>query len=348
MIRIRTASLVSISASSLLSLSFAFSVVGCGGSSGGGTASVSQMVSQATGGEVSVGSSGARLSIPASSLAADTTITAASSTPAASLPDHDTLKGLYYDFGPDGTTFDPPATLTLPAAGTPPAGSAAVISWFDGSQWNDLATTLSGGMVSAPVAHFTGFVVRWVVTGSGGSVDCSSPKTACGGDIVGTWTPTGACLAPDDVTGCTDSSVTYSVSLMGSAQFNADMTYAVSLPYSVTGIFHASPDCLSGAQITSCADGQTQLRTVEDSHFPTLWANATCTGDVQTSGCVCMGSTTGSITTNETGTYTVSGNAFTTTKTGGDVGDPNPYCVDGNTIWVQTQSDPPEYLVLTR
>jgi hypothetical protein len=323
----------------------------CGGSKDAGPAPVmvSQMVTQAAGGTVAVGSS-ASLAIPANSLSGDTTITAATSAPAATLPNQDTLKGQYYDFGPDGTTFNPPATLTLPAGGTAPANAKPVISWYDGTKWNDLDTTVDGGNLTAPVAHFTGFVVRWVVMGVNGStVDCSMPKAACGGDITGTWMPAGGCVSPGPVGNCTDSSsVVYALTVMGSAMFNADMTYSVSLPYSVTGNVHATPACLAQSMLASCAITQSKLQGAKDSNFDTLWTNATCTGDAATTGCDCTGSTTGNIAMNETGTYTVAGNAFTTTKTGGSTGNPNPYCVDGNMLWVQTKASPPEYLVFKK
>jgi hypothetical protein len=324
-------------------------VFGCGGTKSTGTGSaapVSQMVTAASGGEVKVGST-ASLNIPASSLGADTTITAMMSTPDTTLPDQSTLKGQYFDFGPDGTTFNPPATLTLPSPGTAPANSKAVISWYDGTKWNDLDTTSAGGMLSAPVAHFTGFVVRWVVTGtSTAKVDCTMPAAPCGGDVVGTWKPAGACLPPQMVGNCTDTSaVTYEVMIMGSATFNADLTYSADLPVAVTGKVHATPACISSSGFASCADTQAKLRTAKDSHFSTLWANATCTGDAASAGCDCTGSTTDSITSNETGTYAISGNMYTTTKTGQTAGSSTGYCVSNGELWIQTKSSPAEYLV---
>ena len=132
---------------------------------------------------------------------------------------------------------------------------------------------------------------------------------------------------------------------MGSASFDADMTYAVDLPYAVTGKVHATPACLTSSMLASCADTQTKLRGLTDSHFATLWTNATCTGDAATTGCDCTGSTTGAITSNETGTYTTTTSTFTTTKTGQPAGDPVGYCVSNGELWVQTKDSPAEYLV---
>jgi hypothetical protein len=327
-------------------------LAGCGGGSKGtGNNSMpvnaSQMITKDSGGTLAVGDT-ATFTVPAGSLAADTTITAATSTPDATLPDQSTLKGQYFDFGPDGTTFNPPATLTLPASGTPPAGSKAVISWYDGTKWNDLDTTVAGDKLTAPVAHFTGFVVRWVVTGtSSATVDCTMPQAPCGGTIAGSWKPAGACIPLGTVGNCTDAStVSYEVMLMGSASFNADMSYSVDLPYAVNGKVHATQACLTQSMLASCADAQTKLRGSTDKHFPALWANAACTAD-GSGNCDCTGSTTGAITSNETGTYTTTSTTFTTVKAGATSGNPVPYCVSNGELWIQTKSDAgdTEYLV---
>jgi hypothetical protein len=308
---------------------------------------VEQAVTAAEGGTVMVGAS-ATLAIPANALAADTTITATADAPPSSLPDVQKVKGQYFDFGPSGTTFDPPATLTLPGNGTPPANATAVISTFDGTTWTDLPTTVSGGSVTAPVSHFSGFAVRWVAVGA---VDCGGiPATLSGGDIVGTWKLKGGCLTPEPVGDCTDSGsgVTYEMtSATGSAVFNSNLTYTVNLPYAVTGTVHATPACLQVLGANSCTgDVQSGLRGSEDSHFPALWANASCTGSASSSGCTCTGSTTGSIASNESGTYTVATTSFTTTKSGSAAGNPVPYSVIGTTLWVQT--DDGEYIVFDK
>jgi hypothetical protein len=292
--------------------------------------------------------SAASLQIPANALAADTTITATADAPPSSLPDAQKVKGQYFDFGPTGTTFDPAATLALPASGTPPANATAVISTFDGTTWTDLPTTVSGGSLTAQVSHFSGFAVRWVTVGA---VDCGGvPTAACGGDIAGTWKLKGGCLTPEPVGTCTDtgSGITYEMtSATGSAVFNTDMTYTVDLPYSVTGTVHITPACFAVLGASSCTgDVQTGLRGSEDSHFDTLWANGTCTGTGSSSGCTCTGSTSGAIASNESGTYTVAGTSFTTTKTGSAAGSPVSYCVIDTTLWVET--DDGQYIVFEK
>lgn len=319
--------------------------LGCGGGDGGSKpVSVSQLVTAAEGGQVAVGSTGASINIPANALSADTTITATAAAPAAELPSRSTIKGQYFDFGPDGTTFSAPAILTLPAS-TPPAGSTAVISTFDGTSWTDLATTASGGSLTAPVAHFTGFAVRFVAIGA---VDCSAPPAGCGGDMTGSWKLKGGCIAPTMVGECTDASaVVYTLtSATGAATFNADLTYTANLPYNVTGNIHATPACLAILGATTCAQAQTSLNGSDDEHFTNLWHAATCTGNATTTGCDCVGMTTDALTTNESGTYTTTGTTFSTTPAGSTVGDAIPYCVQGTTLWLETSSG--EYIVFDK
>jgi hypothetical protein len=85
--------------------------------------------------------------------------------------------GLYYDFGPSGTTFNSPVTITLkydPA--TLPAGadqSKLYIAWWDAAtgQWISLPSTvdLVNHTVTATVTHFSVYsVMAPSTTGSSG------------------------------------------------------------------------------------------------------------------------------------------------------------------------------------
>ncbi len=80
------------------------------------------------------------------------------------LPAQDAIV-LHYDFGPDGATFAPPITLTLKYdMATIPQGvseSTLFIAYWDGSQWQVLATTVDtvAKTVTALVHHFTDFAV---------------------------------------------------------------------------------------------------------------------------------------------------------------------------------------------
>jgi hypothetical protein len=84
--------------------------------------------------------------------------------------------GLYYDFGPSGTTFSSPINITLkydPAA--LPAGadqSMLYIAWWDISagQWVSLPCIVDpvNHTVTAAVSHFTIYSVLAPVTATGG------------------------------------------------------------------------------------------------------------------------------------------------------------------------------------
>jgi hypothetical protein len=305
------------------------------------------MVTAAQGGTVAVG--GGSLAIPGGSLSADTMVTVTSGAPAAGTPDVATIKGKLYDFGPSGTTFNPPATLTLPApSATPPAGQQAVISTLaeGATAWTDLPTTVAGGMLTAPVAHFSGFSVRWVVVG-GANIDCAAVKAPCGGPLTGNWTFAAVCVtdgagAAQPIDNCPTGTITKIVKVQGTANFNADLTYAVNFTLETDATFMAPASCIaaSGQTLASCEDVANSL--TKNTGTPT------CTGSV-TTACTCsITNAAAPKVTNEAGTYVTSGTTFTTTKTGDTSGgSANSYCVDGNTSWVQI-TNPTGALALTK
>jgi len=77
----------------------------------------------------------------------------------------------------------------LPSAGKPARDEEAVIAWLDvaTNTWQDLTTTVNAdGSLTADIMHFTTFAVRF-----NGVVQNDCGFSACGGDVVGTWTVTG-------------------------------------------------------------------------------------------------------------------------------------------------------------
>jgi hypothetical protein len=66
---------------------------------------------------------------------------------------------LAYDFGPDGASFNPPITMTIPFDKT--SGEEVSIAYWDGTQWNILDTTYdpATGELSTKISHFTTFAV---------------------------------------------------------------------------------------------------------------------------------------------------------------------------------------------
>jgi hypothetical protein len=305
------------------------------------------MVTAAAGGTVVVG--GGSLAIPGGSLSADTMVTVSSAAPAAGTPDAATIKGMVYDFGPSGTAFDPPATLTLPAPGaSPPAGQQAVISTLAQGEttWTDLPTTVAGGMLTAPVAHFSGFSVRWVVVG-GANVDCAATKAPCGGSLVGNWTFAAVCVsdgsgAAQPIENCPTGTVTKIIKAQGTANFNADLTYTVNFTLATDATFTAPASCIAATGMSPASCDEVANYLTKNTGTPT------CTGSPTTS-CTCSISNAATPkVTNEAGTYVTAGTTFTTTQTGSSsAGSPTSYCIDGNTNWVQI-SKPTGTLALTR
>jgi hypothetical protein len=170
-------------------------------------------------------------------------------------------------------------------------------------------------------------------SGSGGSGGDNCGKVAaCGGDIVGTWKVATACAqstAPTTVTtgSCTETTQVGQISASGTATFNSDMTYTVSLSESADETVTVPTSCLAGV---TCDELQMDLGgAIKDDAGATM---TTCT--TSGSSCSCDVSVMGQAIT-EMGTYTLSNNTVTTTSststgtTGG-----GQYCVQGNTLHI--------------
>jgi hypothetical protein len=249
------------------------------------------------------------------------------------LPDASTLEGLVYDFGPDGVEFAMPATLTLPSVGNVPDDKVAVISWLDeaAGEWVDLATTTaSDGSLVAEITHFTKFVVRLngVVTD-----DCSF--SACGGDIVGTWSVSGVCASvPDDADPfmgmCPDAEVDVSVMLAGSITFADDGTFQKNFRSSGTVTFIVPGSCiptLHGSAVASCSELDK-----DDGDKTTA-----CSGDPNDT-CTCVQTDNAEKVDTEGGTYSTAGDSLTMTGEVDGVPESMSYCINGDEARVQQVS----------
>lgn len=115
-----------------------------------GEASYSQLVPASTGGTLYFGEF--QFYVPPGSLSNDTVISITKTSD----------RYIQVDFGPDGTQFDPPATMTVSYASanlrnTPP--SSLSISWFDvaGNKWVNIGGTVNqtAKTVSVAISHFT-------------------------------------------------------------------------------------------------------------------------------------------------------------------------------------------------
>jgi len=156
--------------------------------------------------------------------------------------------------------------------------------------------------------------------GTGGSSGNSCGNVApCGGDIVGNWTITGACVsepttadpscpgyAVSNVSATESGTVSYTAAGTYSATFTRTLQYTETIPAT----------CIDPATCADLADT-----------YALLGVSASCAG---TTVCTCSVATSG--TGSETGTYATSGTTLTATDTvSGDV-DTMAYCVQGNTV----------------
>lgn len=89
-----------------------------------------------------------------------------------------------YSFMPSGATFSPAATMTLKyEQSSLPAGateSDLYIAYWNGASWVKLGSTIDTGIneVSAPVAHFTTFAIRYLPPATAATTTTTTTATA--------------------------------------------------------------------------------------------------------------------------------------------------------------------------
>jgi hypothetical protein len=168
----------------------------------------------------------------------------------------------------------------------------------------------------------------------GGSGSCGKVQP-CGGNIVGEYDITAACintaaLNMDVGIECPGSTIRASgISVSGTASFTAAMTYSMTQTIAATLQMTLPPSCLTMDGITlTCAQLDIAIQQVvsePDSPFQ----SARCSGS---SSCTCTFTLTPE-TQSESGTYTTSGTTLTlTSSTGGISADQ--YCVQGNEVHI--------------
>lgn len=260
----------------------------------------------ATGGTLAGG--GATLVVPPGALSADLELVVSWGAADAQLPDLASIAADVYDFGPDGTTFDPAGMLSLPFRGQPGTDQRVVVSWLDGDTWVDLPTSVNGQTATASVGHFTVFTVRFGERVAG---QCD-PVAPCGGDVVGDWNYAAVCsLEPTENPFAADCPsappATLYLTPNGTVSFAAGGTYDVDVTFDVTVGFSIPAECRKlPCGLLGCTDDGND-------------------------GCDCaMGPI--SDRSVETGTWTADGTTLTLRPDGGspDVVD---YCVAGDTAW---------------
>lgn len=279
-------------------------------------------ISADKGGKVSTG--GASVKIPAGALDEDTEITI-DLLDRDGLPDVDSVASKVFDFGPDGTTFSDPATISIDFdAARTPEGMAAKLAFLDGDAWHVLDdSAVDANTVSGTTTHFTPFAVIFVAEqGVGDSCDDSAFE-ACGGDLIGTWEFTLGCLTlPDNLLSagddafalCNRASVSATIDLTGTITFGEDGAYAIDQKVDTTITKSLPKECLT-EDMTCDALGENGAGEAsdKDDHCELAQSESSMNAD--------------------TGTYVVADDTFTTTSDGNDMAsEPVDYCVDGDTI----------------
>lgn len=167
----------------------------------------------------------------------------------------------------------------------------------------------------------------------GGSSSCGKVMP-CGGDIVGDWKISTACLdtsSEEDFTDgvCPTATLTTSPRITGSVNYSANSTYTRSTTTSGTVKVTLPASCLSQGGLTFTCE---QVQTLLGAELTQEGLEGTkCTS--ASGGCTCTASLA-SNTETETGTYTTSGSTVTHTASGSPLPDDSEYCVEGDTLHV--------------
>ena len=167
----------------LIGLAAAAALAGCGGGGGGttpqtGGGTTTKLITAAAGGEVKAPNPGGgeiSVTIPAGALPADTTIEVTPLTlgtlPAVLSAGHVLFAAA--TFGPAGTNFSTPVTITFPLPSAKPVGAQLVVLTLNasGTGWTNfgLATVQAGGLTATiTVSHFSTYALvgSYQVTGT--------------------------------------------------------------------------------------------------------------------------------------------------------------------------------------
>jgi hypothetical protein len=316
-----------------LGLVLASWLVACGSDSksGGNTAtpdpdegkSFSAELKADQGGTLATDSGNAKVEVPANALKEDITLTVAVQAATA-----DTAASVY-EFGPDGTEFQVPVTVSIKFDGSAPDGKHVVLATLAGTTWEEIPNSkLEAGVVSGQTKHFSKFSLIIVDDEVVLVSECSEVAQdfqPCGGDVEGTWKFKQLCsdttaLGQDPFGGsCPDASVDMDITVDGTVTFTAGgemqmsgMTMNMAITYNIpNSCIPANAQCVglfgTDAEDPVCAESGSK--------------------------CVCEKTSTNTGEP-ETMSYTVEGNNLVTTNSDGEV-DTVPFCQQGNTVTVK-------------
>jgi hypothetical protein len=161
----------------------------------------------------------------------------------------------------------------------------------------------------------------------GGGPDCTS-FNACGGNVVGTWNVTKACVGgtPNPLASqCPSSTAQISENASGAVTFKSDGTYSSTITTSAVEDVTLPASCLPGG--ATCAQLQTAINQQGDGGAGST--TGTCTA-APSGGCSCHVTVAGGGGSTN-GTYSTSGTTITIDGT------PSPYCVQGSGLLIQSQ-----------
>jgi hypothetical protein len=150
-------------------------LIAAGCDNGGGQVNITKTVGAAGGTVMQNDGTSVQIPMNALSMSANITITTVTATAPAGF----VLVGPAYDFGPDGTTFAQPVTITLPfdTNKIPSGKSAADIRIFTAprgsTNYTMLTTTLGSGSVSTTASHFTVYLPAAPIPTDMGSTVCT-------------------------------------------------------------------------------------------------------------------------------------------------------------------------------
>ena len=323
-------------------------------------------VTAAAGGEVALASAAAKINIPAGALPADTTITvdvvAATGTPTPT--GEDLLASDVFEFGPSGTTFTTPVTMSLKLEATGLPEGDAKLAWLDedANKWVQVpGSKLVDGFVVGDVNHFSKFVIYFV--GDVAIIDTTDKAckelnfAACGGDLVGTWSITNLCIENavvaenpwGEMPGCASSVYEINMDMQGYITFVQDGTYTQEFNESVTIHIELSAECLNGM------GGQYSGAEVICDTIGTQMADENGSCEYTGGKCVCDFAPQDEGTDDpKTGTWSVTGNNLMIDDAADDNPNGMPFCVAGSVCVVETnmggdaQSTTPAHIILEK
>jgi hypothetical protein len=151
----------------------------------------------------------------------------------------------------------------------------------------------------------------------------------CGGNVVGSWKASGSCVNSASFSsvlgmGCVGTTGSAHLSVSGTVNYNADMTYAAALTESGTVSITLPPACrMQGAITLTCSQTDQQVKANLAASANAAFETVSCSGS--DASCTCRVTVT-NLPMSDAGTFSTSGTMLTMTSGTTD------YCVTGNEL----------------